>query len=124
MSPTDDKICITTFVKMCELCKIKFVITNGDNDKQIFGQETYELKASKWTELKFVKHAFGAKRVKLAIITMGETSSDPHWAMQEIQQCGQNGNPIVLDNTYSDDNYRFKNDLLKRKVKLSTFNPQ
>ncbi|XP_063908386.1 receptor-type tyrosine-protein phosphatase delta-like [Zophobas morio] len=90
LSPTDDKICITTFVKMCELCKIKFVITNGDNDKQIFGQETYELKASKWTELKFVKHAFGAKRVKLAIITMGETSSDPHWAMQEIQQCGQN----------------------------------
>ncbi|XP_063908539.1 uncharacterized protein LOC135126421 [Zophobas morio] len=88
--PVNGKICITTFVRMCKTCKIKFVITNGDNDKQVLGEQTYQ-KMSKWTEITFFKRATEAKNVKFAIITMDEIISHSYWDIQEIQQCGENG---------------------------------
>ncbi|XP_063908384.1 uncharacterized protein LOC135126334 isoform X6 [Zophobas morio] len=90
LSPVNGKICITTFVRMCKTCKIKFVITNGDNDKQVLEQQIYE-KMPKWTEITFVKRATEAKNVKFAIITMDEFISHSFWDIQEIQQCGENG---------------------------------
>ncbi|XP_063908381.1 uncharacterized protein LOC135126334 isoform X3 [Zophobas morio] len=96
--PVNGKICITAFIKMCENCKIKFVIINADNEKHILGQATYQ-KVSQWTQIRFITNAIGYKRVTLAIITDDETSSDHYWAIQEIQQCEENGLRMIYSET-------------------------
>ena len=54
---------------------------------------------SKWTEITFVKRVTEAKSVKFAIITTGEITSHSYWDIQEIQQCGENGNDVFSQNT-------------------------
>ena len=57
------------------------------------------LKVSQWTQIRFITNAIGYKRVTLAIITDDETSSDHYWAIQEIQQCEENGNCMIFAKT-------------------------
>jgi hypothetical protein len=104
-SPTEDYICVSMYLLMCDYCKVKLTLLDASNG-EVIEQDFNQLVSSEWREIKFINESkrYQHNKFKLLVSTIGGTRDQRFWAIDRVRLCQKEGKVT----TFSSCNYQHK----------------
>ncbi|KAJ3636464.1 hypothetical protein MTP99_000011 [Tenebrio molitor] len=87
-SPTEDYICVSMYLLMCDYCKVKLTLLDASN-VEVIEQDFNQLVSSEWREIKFISESkrYQHNKFKLLVSTIGGTRDQRFWAIDRVRLC-------------------------------------
>jgi hypothetical protein len=89
-STTEDYICVSMYLLMCDSCKVKLTLLDANN-VNVIEQDFNQIVSSEWREIKFIseckQYQHNLKILKLLVSTIGGTRDQRFWAIDRVRLC-------------------------------------